>query len=468
MNYLSEIKKYKNDIALITEKENFSYNSVISYVDKFFKDIKERSLVLIRCQNSFEIFVAYIAFVNLNCPIILVDGNSNDENYLEVINAYKPDYIFHIKKKNKIKLNYELVKTFGFYELIRNKIKNNLKINDELSLLIPTSGSTGSPKFVRHSYQNIFSNIDQVTQSLNVQSHDRAITTMLLNYTYGLSIVNSHLYNGASIVINNYSFIDKNFWNILKDRQASNFGGVPFMYEILDKIGFQKKITKDLKYITQAGGKLSENLSKKFTQICKDNNIKFITMYGQTEASSRMSYLDWKFSETKIGSIGKTVKGGKFSLIDSKGNLINDSYKTGELVYEGKNVSMGYSSGYQDLNKLDDNNGKLFTGDLAEKDNEDFYYIKGRLKRFSKIFGLRINLDEIEVLLKKLEIECVCAGNDRILVFYLVNSFDKEEMLNKISKYIGIHKSAIHLKKIKNIPRNNSGKILYSELDKYV
>jgi long-chain acyl-CoA synthetase len=467
MNYFGEIKKYKNNIALITEKDNFSYDSVISYVNKFFKGINDRSLVLIKCQNSFEIFIAYIAFVELNCPIMLVDGNLSDENYLEVINAYKPNYIFQIKRKDKIKLNYDLIKTFGSYELIKNKIKNNMKINDQLSLLIPTSGSTGSPKFVRQSYQNIFTNIDQVTQSLNVQSHDRAITTMPLNYTYGLSIVNSHLYNGASIVINNYSFIDKNFWNVLKDSKASNFGGVPFMYEMLDKIGFKKKITKDLKYITQAGGKLSQNLSKKFIKLCKDNNLKFITMYGQTEASSRMSFLDWKFAEKKMESIGKTVNGGKFSIIDDKGNYINEPYKIGELIYEGKNVSMGYASGYLDLNKKDENKGKLFTGDLAEKDNEGFYYIRGRLKRFSKIFGVRINLDEIEILIKKLKIECICTGNDKILSFYLIDSFDKEEMTNKISKTIGIHRSAIHLKKIEAIPRNSSGKILYSELDKY-
>ena len=239
------------------------------------------------------------------------------------------------------------------------------------------------------------------------------------------------------------------------------------MYEILDKIGFQKKITKDLKYITQAGGKLSENLSKKFTQICKDNNIKFITMYGQTEATSRMSFLDWEFSEKKIGSIGKAVKGGKFSIIDESGKNISDPHKTGELIYEGKNVSMGYSYGYLDLNKLDDNRGKLFTGDIAEKDKEGFYYIRGRLKRFSKIFGIRINLDEIEVLLKKIGIECICTGDDKILFFYLVNSFDKEEMIDKISKNIGIHKSVICLKKIEIIPRSSSGKILYSELDKY-
>ena len=465
MNYFNEIKKYKNNIALITEKENFSYNSLIDYSNKFFKKIKERSLVLIKCQNSFETFIAYITFVKLNCPIILVDGNLIDENYIEIINAYKPDYIFQIKRNTKIELNYSLYNTFGFYDLLENKKKIDIKINDDLSLLIPTSGSMGSPKFVRQSYQNVFSNIEQVSESLNIKLKDRAITTMPLNYTYGLSIVNSHLYNGSSIILNSHSFIDKNFWNILKEKQASNFGGVPFMYEMLDKVGFEEKITKSLKYITQAGGKLSKNLLKKFTQICKNNNLKFFTMYGQTEATSRMSFLDWDFSETKVGSVGKPVKGGKFSLISDDGKIINNSNEIGELVYEGKNVSMGYASSYLDLDKSDDNNGKLLTGDLAVKDDDDFYYITGRLKRISKIFGIRINLDEVENLLKKWGFDCVCTGDDKILNFFLVNNFDNEKMIDQISRNIGIHKSAIQLKKIKTIPRNKIGKILYSELD---
>jgi len=466
MNYFNEIEKYKENIALVTGKENFSYKSVIKYSNKFFKKIKERSLVLIKCQNSFEIFISYIALVRLNCPILLVEENLADENYKKIIDIYKPDYIFQAKKSKKLDLDYGHFNNFGLFELLENKKKNKIKINDNLSLLIPTSGSMGSPKFVRQSYKNIYSNIEQVTESLNIKCEDRAITTMPLNYTYGLSIVNSHIYNGSSIILNNYSLIDKKFWEIQNVKKASNFGGVPFMYEILDKIGFEKKITKNLNYITQAGGKLSRDFLKRFIQICKDNNLKFITMYGQTEATSRMSFLEWKFAETKLGSIGKPVKGGKFSLVDEiNGKTINDSNKTGELVYEGKNVSLGYANSYWDLSKGDENKGKLFTGDLAERDDSNFYYITGRLKRISKIFGIRLNLDEVETLINEWGYECVCKGNDNLIKFYFVSNFSKNEMIEKISKYIGIHKSGISLKKIDNIPRNKFGKVLYSELN---
>ena len=299
MSYFNEIDKYKNNIALITEKENITYGSIIEYSNKFFNKIKERSLVLIKCQNSLEIIIAYIAFSRLNCPIILIDNNLVSQGYEEIIEAYKPDYIFQNKKNKKNNINYTHLSNFGLFELLENQKKIKNLINENLSLLIPTSGSMGSPKFVRQSYQNIMTNIEQVTQSLNVKASDRSITTMPLNYTYGLSIVNSHLFNGASIIVNNHTLIDKSFWNILNNKKASNFGGVPFMYEILDKIGFEKKIPGSLEYITQAGGKLSKELLDKFIQISKNNNLKFINMYGQTEATSRMSYLDCNFLEKK-------------------------------------------------------------------------------------------------------------------------------------------------------------------------
>lgn len=464
MSYLSEIHKYKNNIALITEKENITYSSIIELSKKFFNKVKERSLVLIKCENSFEIIIAYITFSRLNCPIILVDNNLVNQSYEEIIEAYKPDYIFQNIKNKKENINYIHLNNFGLFELLENQKKIKNSINENLSLLIPTSGSMGSPKFVRQSSQNIMTNIDQVTQSLNVKASDRTITTMPLNYTYGLSIINSHLFNGASIIVNNYTLIDKKFWNILDNKKASNFGGVPFMYEILDKIGFEKKIPESLEYITQAGGKLSKDLLGKFIEISKNNNLKFITMYGQTEATSRMSYLDWNFSEKKIGSIGKPVKDGKFSIQDNKGKIIENSNETGELIYEGKNVSMGYAINYLDLVKGDDNKGKLFTGDLAQKDKDGFYYIVGRIKRISKVFGIRINLDDLEILLKKWGYECVCTGNDKLLNFFIINNFDNEKMIDRISKNIGIHKSAIKLNKIRNIPRNKIGKTLYSEL----
>ena len=126
------------------------------------------------------------------------------------------------------------------------------------------------------------------------------------------------------------------------------------------------------------------NVHQKIFAYCKKNKIKFIVMYGQTEASPRMSYLAWsKFSE-KIGSIGKALDGSKFKILSKTGKQVKKSFSTGELIYFGKNVSLGYANNLEDLKKRDINKGKLFTGDLAYKDNDDYFYIVGRKNRISK------------------------------------------------------------------------------------
>lgn len=465
MNYFSKIDQFKDNIAIVTETENLTYSSLIDFSKKITAKTKERSVVMIVCSNALEVIAAYVGFIRLNCVVILIDSNLLDNSFEKLIKEYRPNYIFKEKKKNIIKINYNQLSSFGNFELLENRENTDYSVNDKLALLVATSGSTGSAKFVRISYENVDKNLYQVIDSLNISSKDRSITTMPLNYIYGLSVVNSHLCTGASIILNNYSLVDKKFWELFNNKKASNFSGVPFMYEILDKIDFKSKIGKNLKYITQAGGKLSINLTKKFYEMSLEKNINFITMYGQTEATSRMSYLPWDSLENKMGSIGKPVKDGKFSIIDNNGTIINDAHKVGELVYEGKNVSLGYAMNYLDLEKGDRNKGKLFTGDLAEKDKDEFYFITGRLKRISKIFGIRINLDEVEMLIKNIGFESACTGNDTKLKIFFEKGFNKSELTDRISKLIGIHKSGIYLEKISKIPRNQTGKILYKELN---
>ena len=152
--------------------------------------------------------------------------------------------------------------------------------------------------------------------------------------------------------------------------------------------------------ITQAGGKLSQELTAEFTDICAQKGIKFYVMYGQTEATARMSYLPWEYARQKLGSMGIAIPGGQFWLEDENGNVIGDIDTMGELIYKGDNVTLGYAENYIDLSKGDENKGILRTGDLAKRDADGFYYITGRKKRFLKMFGKRVNLNEVEELIK--------------------------------------------------------------------
>tara|TARA_B100000315_G_scaffold179351_1_gene168059 strand:+ start:48 stop:752 length:705 start_codon:yes stop_codon:yes gene_type:complete len=233
---------------------------------------------------------------------------------------------------------------------------------------------------------------------------------------------------------------------------------------MLKKLRFEKVNLPSLKYITQAGGKLSMELSAEFADICVGKGIEFYVMYGQTEATARISYLPCEYAQTKVGSVGIPIPGGKMWLEDSEGNQIDSAGVAGELVYQGDNVTLGYAEDYLDLAKGDENNGLLCTGDIAECDDDGFFTIVGRAKRFLKMYGSRINLDEIEQLVTEQGYDCACSGEDNELVIYLTKSKEIENIKSYISKKMKIHPSGVDVKYIKKVPRNESGKILYSEL----
>lgn len=189
-------------------------------------------------------------------------------------------------------------------------------------------------------------------------------------------------------------------------------------------------------------------------------------MYGQTEATARMSYLPPEYLNIKIGSIGLPIPGGEFYLVDEKECIINSSFTKGELVYIGANVAMGYAATRGDLNKGDDWSGHLHTGDIAYRDDDGFYYIAGRLKRFIKIYGNRVSLDEVEVLLQMtfIENEFICFGNDDCLQVAFTGVLNAEEIIAFLSRVISVHRSAIKCNQISEIPRLNNGKINYGVL----
>ncbi|MFA6409666.1 MAG: AMP-binding protein, partial [Gammaproteobacteria bacterium] len=249
-----------------------------------------------------------------------------------------------------------------------------------------------------------------------------------------------------------------------KEAKVTTFGGVPYTYEMLKRLRFERMHLPDLKYITQAGGKLNPKLSEEFADICAKKDIKFYTMYGQTEATARISYLPSEFAKTKVGSIGIAIPGGKLWL-EEDGRLIDGNDISGELVYSGDNVTLGYAESRVDLAKGDDNNGVLYTGDVATRDKDGFYYVVGRKKRFLKIFGNRVNLSEIEHLVRTMGYDSACVGIDDNLKIYVTSKEEHQRIRSEISRLTGINQAGFSVKYISIIPRNEVGKILYSELE---
>ncbi|QPC45514.1 AMP-binding protein [Mangrovibacillus cuniculi] len=462
MNSFQTLDDFGNNTAVYADR-NYSYSEMLEIADDIGSNVGGRTLVFCLCSNNKESLFGYVGFIRGGVVPVLLDASIQMDQLRRLIDLYKPTYIWAKSKDQYLVNTMESSFSFGDYTLFRSPSPHQHNLHESLALLLTTSGSTGSPKLVRLSYENIFENAKSIATYLDITAEDKPITTLPMNYSYGLSIINSHLICGASIIVTNASVISKEFWDLCRDQEATTFGGVPFLYEMLDRLKFENFQLPSLKKLTQAGGKLSDSLSTKFAKVCREKGIQFFSMYGQTEATARMAYLPCEKNVEKVGSIGIAIPGGELSLQDEHGNAITEPNSRGELIYKGENVSMGYAESIDDLSNPDENRGFLRTGDIAYFDEDGYFFICGRIKRMIKNYGNRISLDEVEGILSEYGHECICAGTDDKLYIYTLK--DDDVQIKKIMKE-KVNLKGITIMKIDEIPRNQYGKILYAELPK--
>ncbi len=274
-------------------------------------------------------------------------------------------------------------------------------VNDELALLLTTSGSTGSSKMVRISYKNLESNTKNISQYLGITDKSKAITALPMNYTYGLSVINTHLYKRATIIATESMIYSGDFWKCFKKYDVTSLAGVPYTYQLLRKIGFKNMNFPALKTLMVAGGKISLEDERYYIDYAIENEKEFIVMYGQTEATARISYRPVKMMKRKVESIGIAIPKGTMWIEDSTGNRIDKSFVQGEIVYKGENVAMGYATSAEDLKNGYNWGDILHTGDIGYKDEEGYFYLSARKDRMVKINGVRIDLNNLEEILKE-------------------------------------------------------------------
>tara|TARA_B100000965_G_scaffold406763_1_gene448226 strand:- start:8268 stop:9629 length:1362 start_codon:yes stop_codon:yes gene_type:complete len=442
------INNFKKKIALQdTDGSQVSYNDLIINGNYLIDKINKNSVILNITSNEADCIVGYVAFLRNKICQILLDKNFEIEYIKKIIKNYKPDYIFapsNFDFGDQYKKN---IITFKKYVLFKNCKKNSLKLNKLNNLLLTTSGSTQSPKFVRFSSKNIHTNVKSISNILKINSNHTTITTMPMAYSYGLSIINTHLYKGAKIVLNNSNIFDKDFWKKIYLNNVNSFGGVPLFYEYLNRLNLNNFNLKNVKYLTQAGGLLNIDIKKKLLKIFKKKKIKFYIMYGQTEAGPRITTLYLNKNEKKIDSVGKPLK--------SINVYIKKNKKYGEITLKSKSICLGYAEDYKDLQNGDKNNEKLNTGDLGFIDKEGFIYITGRKKRISKLFGLRIELDDLEKYLIKKKINCKIYSDDKQLFIQTILSSNILKIKKLIQNKYKINKKFIKIVKKDKIIKSN-------------
>jgi len=462
--------QFSSNIALVSQDgTQLTYGELQNETDKLASTIGRRCLVFSLCSNTIGSVIGYTSFMKNKIVPVLLNENLDEELLINLMTTYCPAYIWISKEKSEKYKQFEIIYEKYNYVLLKTEYENEYPMYEELGLLLTTSGSTGSPKFVRQTYTNVMINAEQIAAYLELDYTERPITTLPMNYTYGCSIINSHLLVGATILLTDNGLMSREFWNFMKEQKATSFGGVPYTYEMLEKLRFFSMNLPNLRTMTQAGGKLSPELHKKFAEYAQENGKYFVVMYGACEATARMGYLPYEKSLEKYGSCGVAIPGGKFYLIDADGQVIDEPEVTGELVYEGPNVTLGYAECGEDLIKGDERNGILQTGDMAKRDIDGFYFIVGRKKRFLKIYGNRVNLDEVDRLIKeKFDfIDCASAGVDDHMYTFITDESLADDVKKFITEKTKINHTAFNIIKIDEIPKNDSGKILYKELTKH-
>lgn len=445
------------------------YADLHEAIDDFAAHLPSRQLIFIVGDNDLPTTLCYLASLARGAVPLLLGARIKEAQLDRLVQAYDPAFLFMPTETTWTKTGCTLLRQNGSYGLYRRSVAATTAIHDGLALLLATSGSTGSPKLVRLTADNLAANASSIAQYLDITTDERAITSLPFNYSYGLSVVNSHLHAGASIVLSNRSLIDAGFWRLVNDHQVSSIAGVPYTYDMLIKLRLERINMPSIRTLTLAGGRMDPTRLRQVSDICRSRAIRFVPMYGQTEATARIAWLPHGEVERRPGSIGAAIPDGRLWLENEVGQVITQAGRVGELIYAGPNVSMGYAESASDLMLGDMNQGVLRTGDLARFDEQGFFFIEGRLSRFLKIFGIRISLDAVEQMAAEKGFVCAAHGRDDHLIMHVIESpgLLADKLRAGMSAALGLHPSAIAVHPLQELPRLPTGKVDYQCLSQW-
>ncbi|HAS6190393.1 AMP-binding protein [Vibrio vulnificus] len=445
--FISNVNVLNHKIAIIDENGfEKSYADMARDIDVNSNKMPSgRPLVFLKIGNDYDGVIDYLTCLKLRIPFLILDRGLEDTLLSGLVDKYHPNYL--IDKGEVIELS-----------------KFEHTVHDDLAILLSTSGSTGTPKLVRLSHRNINSNTKSIVEYLGLTNTDVAITSMPMSYSYGLSILNTHLLANATVILNDDPVISRSFWDKVNNYNVTSISGVPFTFQMLKRIKFDTYELPSLRYLTQAGGKLDKPTLDYLYSCTSNKKQQLFIMYGQTEASPRISYIEYD-NTVKNGCIGTSVPGGKLEVRDVNSGKTLAANCEGEIVYSGPNVMLGYAENPLDLNLGDVQLGILHTGDIGHFDNEGLFYVTGRTKRFIKLFGTRINLDAIDSwLLNNGYFGSSLGDDDRLIVVLESDAQLDKDILSEISNFFKINRNFIRVKFVNEIPRKISGKIDFTAL----
>jgi acyl-CoA synthetase (AMP-forming)/AMP-acid ligase II len=391
--------------------------------------------------------------------------------YLGCLAGHHPVYLFHPSDREKTLALAEKYRPNAIIDFANGewnidwRHRDAIELHPDLRLLLSTSGSTGSAKFVKLSQKNIHANAESIAQYLQLTASERAITVLKLHYSYGMSVLNSHLVRGGALILNEASVTEPQFWQAFRTYGATSFAGVPYTFETLQRMDVPYGELKTLRYATQAGGRLAPELVRDYAERFNRYGWRFYVMYGQTEAAPRIAYLPPDKTAAFPHCIGIPIPGGEIVLLDEAGEPVAAADTPGQLSYRGPNVMMGYAETTADL-ASDETPAQLLTGDIACRNSEGLFYIVGRSARFVKPFGVRVNLDEVEADFRKWEPNSVCTGDDNGIVIAIVkdSAEDRAAAIAALAARCNLAEFVFSIAEFDELPRLGNGKYDYQAI----
>ncbi|BBY79180.1 AMP-binding protein [Mycolicibacterium pulveris] len=428
------LRGHGENVAVLTETHRLTYAQLADRVAAAVPGIGDtRRLVLLETRNDMWTLVHYLAALTGEHVVLPVPAG---RDHATMVQAYDPD----------------VVVADGAVHHRRRASRHRL--HPDLALLLSTSGSTGSPKLVRLSHTNLISNATAIAEYLNIRESDRAATTLPMSYCYGLSVVHSHLLRGAALILTDRSVMDEQFWDLFRRCRGTSFAGVPYTFELLERIGFDTMDLPTLRYVTQAGGRMAPERVTRFAELAQRRGWELFVMYGATEATARMAYLPPDLALSRPTAIGRPIPGGSLTLEPLEDWADDD---VGQLVYRGDNVMMGYARGPDDLS-LGKTVDTLHTGDIARRAPDGLYEVIGRTSRFVKIYGLRIDLQQLESSLRAGGITTFCTSDDGHLVVAAARRHDASAVQRAVTEATGVPACSVRAVAVDELPLLPSGK----------
>ncbi len=456
--FLRETASIKNKVAIEDDfGHSMTYGELEVLSKEYLKLILRRSLVFVLCDYTIETVAFYYCMMTNHVVPLLLDKDLDVDMLQNLVDLYQPQYLWGREERLSLLKKASPFKQFGDH-IITETEYGAPKMDDRLALLLSTSGSTGSPKLVRLSYGNIRAEAVGAVLELKITQDDKLITTLPMNYCYGLSQMHMHWMSGGVVCVTEHSLLHACFEEVIRRHGVTNFYGIPLSFEMLEKVHFFDNDIPSLRFLVIAGGRPSHELWNTCCERSASKGIRFYMRYGQTESMAHVIGFLSSPNCKKWGCIGIPDPGVDATI-----------GKNSELVIRGACVCLGYAEGREDLARGDDNHGVLHTGDIVYMDEGGFIFLRGRLKRFIKMTGARVSLDELEGLLGREFTGCdfACVGQDDDLRIFHIGKVDERKLVNFCQTKLGMRRSAVSVCQIEAFPRTPSGKVMYQELEKY-